>query len=249
MHVTDVPAAQGLWIMCPPILEEATHCRLDYRGIARQIAARGYSVAEFDYAGTGDSTGSHLDASLAKRRSDIEDVRSACKDCSGSHNTILFGIRTGANLCLDLVIEDRSLRGIGWFPIANGNEFCENLLNFNLSAQYAAYASVKVPKRELLEELQRGGSLNVLGHEVSGPLFEDLGSIDLSGIPAIDGDRFLFVMAASKEAETLSPLLSERGCSTRVVTVRPFWQSPRFLDPEHRDLVDFSVDFLQHAYA
>ncbi|MCB1692859.1 MAG: hypothetical protein KDI19_08840 [Pseudomonadales bacterium] len=243
--ITEAPAASGLVVMCPPLLEEATYCRLDYRGVARQLIELGFSVVEFDYAGTGDSTGEHLEADLKRRADDIEVVVTAATTaCNGAGNLILFGMRGGANLCLDAAHRDNTRRAIAWFPVTDGNAVIEDWLQVNTMTQYAAFGSVRFSKNQLLETLADEGAINVQGFQVSEALVSQVRRLDLSCLPVAKAGQAQVVLEKTRDSATLARHLESQGYEAHETAARRFWQSPRMLEPAHPDPWAHAARFL-----
>ncbi len=239
----DEGKSKNLCLICPPVLEERVYCRLDTRGIAERLVRTGIQVVEFDYAGTGDSTGEHAGVDLNTFQEDIRDVLHFCRDSFPGVDIRMFGIRTGGNLCLDIACSE-GLNGVAWFPITDGRRFVSDCYKLNLSTQYATFGTVRKSQADLERALAEGVPLNVQGFDVSRPMLDQLSLMNLEHIHGREEGKLLVILQQNREAEIQQERLSKRGIEVRIRRTGIFWQSPRIFDPEHAELVDESMDFL-----
>ncbi len=105
-------------VMCEPFGEEK---RCAYRmlvRLARQLCSRGVAVLRFDFSGTGDSEGSHEEASWNDWQVEARAAVSFLKGLSGVSHCACLGFRAGAilaagcaDLCSQLVLCEPILTG------------------------------------------------------------------------------------------------------------------------------------------
>jgi alpha-beta hydrolase superfamily lysophospholipase len=98
LHLPEDGCARAAIVLCPPLGREAAACYRTYRVLASQLAAAGFGVLRFDYAGTGDSAGSQrephqVEGWLASVRAAI-DLAQTC----GARRVVAIGMRMGATL-------------------------------------------------------------------------------------------------------------------------------------------------------
>lgn len=230
-----------LWIFCPPLLEEAMFCRASYQELALSLHAQGDGIIQFDYAGTGDSTGSMQQISLDSLVRDAADLMTWTGHDPAA--TTAYGLRLGANVALRLAAQHPGMRALAWLPLDDGAQYLDSLLRYNLVTQLAAWSEVREKRDDLHARLARGESVNVLGFTLPPGLTASLRDYRLAG----EADTLppgLLLLSKSAESKVLVRRLARPGFEVREVQVKPFWHEPKQLDGVQSVLVGLSQSHL-----
>lgn len=124
LHMPEGAQARGGVVLCPPLGKEQV---VSYRGMvlaAQQLCAAGLVVLRFDYAGTGDSTGTALapdavDRWVSSIATAVELMRS-----TGVRHVSLVGLRMGALLAAASIARCGPLTSmVLWDPVINGRSY------------------------------------------------------------------------------------------------------------------------------
>jgi exosortase A-associated hydrolase 2 len=186
---TIAPNGSG-FVFCHPFAEEKLWAHRVYVSLARDLAARGYTVLRFDHMGHGDSDGEFQDASVATHLRDIEAaVGRLREECPGLEEVGLLGLRLGGTFA---ALSAERIPGIDrlvlWDPVVDGGRYMQEVLRSNLTSQLAAYGKVLQDRKALVESLAEGKPINVDGYELGRDFYEQASAINLlSGKHRVQG--------------------------------------------------------------
>jgi uncharacterized protein len=189
LHRPAVSGARLGFVLSHPFAEEKLWSHRVFVSLARALAARGYPVLRFDYAGAGDSSGRTAETSLATH---MDDLRAAVErlgsDAPELERIGLIGLRLGATLAARLAEEVADdavttvLRGAPLVlcdPVLDGAAYLQEVLRANLSAQLATHGKVIETREVMSQRIADGGVVNVDGYEIAKPLFDSIGDRQL----------------------------------------------------------------------
>ncbi len=120
---SDTTASAGV-VICPPLTVEHASSQPTLRLLSTRLAAEGFAVLRFDYAGTGDSAGDEteprlVDAWLASIRSAVDALRDA-----GCERVAVVGLRLGATLASAALPQSGGVdAAVLWDPYLTGRAF------------------------------------------------------------------------------------------------------------------------------
>ena len=250
-HESKGQADQGGFVLCAPSFEEKLWAHRVLVNAARELAASGYPVLRFDYAGHGDSEGAFEDGSVESRLDDILAAAGYLRELSGADEVNLLGLRFGATLAA--VAADRNpeeFRRLAlWAPINRGAAHMQEVLRINLATQMAVYKEIRTNRKAMAAAMEAGERVNVDGYGLTGTMFRQAGAIDLLAGPS----RFLRpVLIAGvvrregmpdKETEALAGQYASVTC--RSVIEEPFWKEIKTYVPRSAGLADATLEWLQ----
>jgi pimeloyl-ACP methyl ester carboxylesterase len=111
-------------LLCYPVGAEYMRAHRAFRQLTTFLTRQGMHVLRFDYLGTGDSSGSGVDASLDQWLEDIALAIDELKESAGVESVAVVGLRFGATLA-QAATKTRSdvSQVVLWDPVAEGAEF------------------------------------------------------------------------------------------------------------------------------
>lgn len=245
----DLQVARHGWLICNPLFEEKAFSQRVLFNYARRLAAVGFCVMRFDYAGQGDSDGEDLDAGVDDWIADIEAAAAFMRARSAVTTLGLVGLRAGALLAA------RAAPAVGgaalqcWEPVLDGAAYFQDCLRANLTAQLATHKRIVETRDQLMDRLARGGRVNLLGHEVGARAAHTVAALRLPELLAVAGcDADLIHVGRTPQAMVPA---AWSGCGElarvelHVATGTAFWGETRWHDDVQRPLAQLGVQLAQ----
>lgn len=233
-----------VWVFCNPFLEEKTYTQSVYKYFADFLVRSGDAVIRFDYQGDGDSEGILEDIDLDDWCDDIVDATKFVGNICNNPSFNLFGLRLGGSLAWNVARKIKIDQILLWDPIIDGDDYLNQLLRFNLTAQLSTYGKVKEDRSVLRQNLKEGKVVNILGYEVNARLSNSLSNIQLSNKITPESDINIVISSMSSNptpAPSLLTLVDGSLIKLSAVKTRPFWHEPRFNDVRQQTLIDASM--------
>jgi len=127
-HAAENPTGLAM-VLCSPIGREEISAHRSLRHLAEMLAQRGVSTLRFDYAGTGDSCGSSLDADQLRACGDsLHHAIDEARRLSGVSRVALGGLRIGALLATQAALaRDDVAALLAMVPVVNGRTWIREL--------------------------------------------------------------------------------------------------------------------------
>jgi esterase/lipase len=237
------------WIFCNPMLEEKINAHPVYVGLARNFAQNNASVIRFDYEGDGDSEGELASVGVEQWVNDAQDMARFAQTEFGATALGFFGIRLGGAIAT-LAAEGLACKQILiWEPIINGQSYFQDCLKSNLATQFSLYKKIVENRDQLIEKLNAGGSINVLGYELGKTMCDSLQKIDL--VQTLQHIHFPVFILGSLRPETGKPLtpafanLSEtKEIKIQMIETIAFWNESKSYQPQPDSFVQPSLKIL-----
>ena len=214
-----------VWIFVGATLEEKIVSHGVVRQFARRLVSEGFAVLRFDCEGEGDSEGKSSELGLEEWVQDTLDAAVFLQE-RGVDRVSLFGCRLGAGVAAMAAAEIRVDTLLLWCPIADGSAYLKELFRYNIVAQLSAFQKVIVSGHEMVQRIQEGGTVNVLGWEIGARFHE-----------SVEAFRLEDILANCRCAE--KPLILARNSSPA------FWNEPRFVDYKQSTLTEASLEGLK----
>lgn len=221
---------KGCLLYLHPFGEEMHKSRRMAALQARALASAGYLVLQPDLTGCGDSHGDFGDASWQAWREDALLSHAWLRQQTAAP-LILWGLRTGATLAVDLSRDLPDIqRLILWQPVNNGDMFLNQFLRIKLASEMLAEGQAQSGTKALRAQLEKGEGIEVGGNMLSSAMAIQLGAIKLADMQPTCPVRWLEIGA---EAGTKPTPASQRivdiwraaGINVDIETVvgEPFW--------------------------
>jgi pimeloyl-ACP methyl ester carboxylesterase len=154
--------AKASVVLAGPMTLERSHGYLTWVRLARCLALNGFDVLRFDYRGVGESPGVFQAQTFDTWRDDLEAVVDLAR---ARGRVLILGLRLGALLASQLLV-DRRVDGLAaWDPPTNGRAMLLDMLRRKLVADYAEFPDA--PRRtrdEYAKALEAGDEVEVEGY-------------------------------------------------------------------------------------
>lgn len=217
--------------------------------VSRALAAR-LPVMRFDLSGTGESTGSHADATLTRWLADAAVALGQLRQSAPEARRFwLLGARLGANLALRFAATEPAVAGLLlWEPLLTGEDFLNEMIRRKQIKEMMGGGQASSLADEQQRQWDRGEAVDFDGFPVNAALANELRNLNLVKDLGLVGQRRA-LLAHVTGAKTLSGPWGEietsfQGASHRFVIVRqkPFWG---LLDyQESKELRDETMAFV-----
>lgn len=233
--------------------------------LARALARAGAHVFRFDYRGHGDSAGRFEQFTLDDLRADAELALEELEVRTGSPCRVIFGLRMGAPLAIELAAKRGASAPILalWEPIAQGDKHLDEVLRVVMSKDVAHGAGGKPRTRaELRQTLVDGGEVLLEGHALNTAWYRSLMDLDLYRSNIVPSSRTLILQLPTsksgnvrKDLEQLKSHLASQGATVdlEVLSTPCLWWGPltREFDARNRPQPVFerTIAWLKQAIA
>lgn len=116
-------------VLCHPWGQEYLRAHRSVRQLATMLSSAGFHVFQFDYYGTGDSSGEGEEGDIAGWNADIGSAIEELKDTTGVSRVVLAGLRLGGALAACVAVQQPKLvEGLVlWDPVLSGPEYLREL--------------------------------------------------------------------------------------------------------------------------
>jgi exosortase A-associated hydrolase 2 len=160
----SAPSAAALYL--PPFGDEMNKSRRMVALQARALAAQGWAVAALDPRGTGDSAGSHREATWQGWRDDAMCAWN-CLRQRYAGPSLLWGLRLGAHLAGELAADGSIAPSllVLWQPVASGKTFFQQQLRAGMARELAA-GEERRDAQPLRARLDAGSVVEIAGYEI-----------------------------------------------------------------------------------
>lgn len=235
-------------VICQPIAEERSRSKRVLVNLSRYLAYNGYQVLLFDYFGEGDSEGSFEEADINSRLSDIEDAIKFLRN--GQNIKIgLIGLRCGASLAAISAKKTIVDFMVLLQPIFDGQEFINDWLKINLSAQLVTYKKIIANRKELINKLLRGENIENGGFIISERLYNGFKMIESSSILSHE-----FAPIAIIEINETPKIIKSLACKNVLennknyafVKEKAFWNSLKNYNPMPESLFSSILEIISN---
>jgi hypothetical protein len=226
-------SAATIWIFCNAFFEEQVFSNRAMVLLARLFAGNNLPVLRIDYEGSGNSYG---DAEPLRVQDWVDDVVDAANWLRAQYPDVRFsvlGLRAGCWVAGTAAPEIGADQLLLCAPVYDGASYVQELLRANLTMQLSVYKRVVDSRKDLIERLQAGRSINFGGHEVGLQMVESLQTCKISALLQVNDCSCEVIQleksgAGSTLASTPSPAIDGFG-DHRIHTCKSqsFWGEVR----------------------
>ena len=158
-------------VVCPPLQSEFL---VNYRRefvLARSLALRGFAVQRFHYRGTGHSDGDSSNATFSSMRADAAEAATWLTELTGVSRVAFVGARWGGLIAAAAASDVDGAPLALWEPVVDGSRYFREVFR-TLQIQGLSQGRPAKPTADIVEDLRRVGTLDVLGFAIDLPLYE-----------------------------------------------------------------------------
>lgn len=224
-------------LVVPPFAEEMNKSRKMMSLLLAETASDTTGGYLFDLYGTGDSEGDFCLATWDLWRANLIDMLDFIAAQKGGEQISIVAIRTGALLVNSVLAEkndaSHKINSIHyWNPVFNASLFIAQFLRLKLAANMMRNKGPKVGVKELRQQLQDEGELEVAGYTLNQDLIEGMENSAISLHPSLSRLALHFYELSSLDQITpgLMKKITEVGGAadlrfTHVVDGAQFWST------------------------
>lgn len=170
LHQPEKTAQTGI-VYIHPFAEEKNCSHSVVAKAARSFAELGFAVMRFDLSGCGDSEGNMEDFTLADWQNDLKAAIKTLKEKSGVERVALWGLRSGAGICLSHASEQGETPFLLlWQPVLNFKDFMLRFLRQRVGTGLVS-SGENISVKSLVETLDSGNSVEVFGYTISPAIY------------------------------------------------------------------------------
>ncbi len=250
--------AQAGVVMCSPLHAELPK---NYRRevlLSRLLATRGLAVQRFHYRGAGHSDGDSSKLTLGSMCRDARAAAHHLAEETGIARLALMGTRLGGLIAAATTLD--WLEGVPlvmWEPVVDIGSYFGEAFRARLMSELKRGHGTDASSDSLLEQLEREGSVDVLGYQLERPLYQSAEGRTLAS--ALEGRSQPALLVQLGAGDHLRPdysevaqRLSAQGCpmTTAVVDLQvawwlqsEVWRKDAQMNEETR-LIDLTADWL-----
>lgn len=226
LYLPDGNARAGV-LLAPPFFDEARAAGRFPVLLARELAARGFACARFDYASTGESGGAAADLTLTGAREDLRRVAADLLARAGTDRLALVGLRMGASLAFLEASRANAAALALLAPIRSGER----------------YLRLELERRRLRRAMTAGSAgagaadevIDLDGIAVSPRLAGEIRALDLAAAEAPACPALLVDLGPRREpSRELAALAARMGDAARAEAIRipSFWTPLEHVETE-----------------
>jgi dienelactone hydrolase len=209
-------------VLCGPLGHEALWLHQAMRSLTDRLAARGFAVLRFDYAGTGDSTDISGLVEPDRWVDEAVEAVSFLRRATGVERVALTGFRFGATVAAQAA-RAASVDTVGLIaPVVAGRQFVREM-----TALHRTWLDTVA--QDVRNEVAPADAFDVLGHRFSRAAIDEIGKNDLRRANTPPADKLLIVHAATQGAShELADVYSKLGAQ---VDSLPFLEYAEAMQP------------------
>lgn len=230
-HNPTEPCTKAV-VMCYPLGEEKLWAHRVFVSLGRALSSAGVAVLRFDYRGEGDSDRDFEQTDLETRVADAcLTIDALCETHPTVSEVTLLGLRFGTCVAAATATRRQVARLILCDPVVDGAAHMQSVLRLNLMYQMALHRRVVENRDALAARLHQGGTVNIEGYELAGPLYLQTSAFSLrEALCNFRGETILVPfmqpdLLASDERMLVASALER--CRVVPVTEKPFWRETK----------------------
>jgi len=225
-------APRGGIVCCYPLMDERKCAHRAFVLLSRRLAAEGFAVLRFDYAGCGDSEGDFTIVTLSGILGDIDTAVEFLKSRAHCDRAGLVGLRFGATAAALAAARRNDVPFLVlWQCVADGASYLKADLKRKLVREMMMRGKSKAKRSDMLAELEGGrGRVDLDGFIITGALYKELNGVDIAAAKELFGGDVLVMQISFNDKirpETQRVFDAHQSAGANVtlsaVVEQPFW--------------------------
>lgn len=226
LHLPRRLADTGL-VFCPPFGEEMARTYRRFAQWAKELGELGFPVLRFHPYGTGESDGTLAEFTLESACADAAAAVKCLRERADVRRVGLFGVRFGGSVAVHAACAARPDFLLLWSPIVNLRQYCRELLRLRLTKELVHQGQVSVTTRSMIQQLESGLPVDILGYELSPKLYENM-TANPSFPPRVAVPEVLWLARPAEKDQALPIAGAWESCGCEVdlkfFPERVFWE-------------------------
>jgi exosortase A-associated hydrolase 2 len=219
----------GTVVLAPPFAEEMNRCRRMVALCSRRMADAGWRVIARDLLGCGDSSGEFSDATW---KAWVDDLKPLLQEARPAEPLWLWGVRAGALLLPELLVERPDASVLLWQPATSGRTALNQFLRVKVAAA-ALGGRNRIDVKTLRASLESGRPIEIAGYTISAALAEGMDVAALA-LPQAFSGRVVWIEVSAIDPPSLAAAGTELcrewraravPLATEAVAGEAFWQT------------------------
>jgi alpha/beta superfamily hydrolase len=228
---------RGGLVFCPPSGEEmiSTYARL--ARWSKELSKKGFAVLRFHPFGTCESDGTFADFTLEGALQDTATAVGCLRERTGVKDVGIFGLRFGGFVAAHAASEVAADFLVLWSPITDLQQYFRDLLRVRLTAELVHLRPdrVKVTTKGMVEDLEAGRTVDILGYEFSPALYRQMtAGPSWPKHPTSSKILWLSRVSERRQLESLGSEWMNHGLNVNLqfLPESPFWEDFSSVFPE-----------------
>lgn len=206
LHRSTGKAHTGL-VFCPSYGDEMVVSYTPFARWAKELAQKGFSVFRYHPYGVAESDGTSADFSFESAVSDAVGAAHFFQEKVPVDRIGFVGLRFGGRVAVEAALRTQVDLVVLWSPVLSLRQYCRDLMRLRLTTELVHQQAerVRVTSRDMIDELEAGRSIDLLGLEFSPEFYRQMNANP--PLPATPPAREVLWLARS----------AERGQATKIV--------------------------------
>jgi len=175
LHLPAGKAHTGL-VFCPSYGDEMVVSYTPFARWAKELAQKGFAVFRYHPYGVAESDGTSADFSFESAVADAIRAARFFQERVTLDRIGFVGLRFGGRVAIDAALQNRVDLIVLWSPILSLRQYCRDLMRLRLTTElvHQQAEQVRITSRGMIEELEAGRSIDLLGLEMSPEFYKQM---------------------------------------------------------------------------
>lgn len=228
LHRPTGKAHTGL-VFCPSYGDEMVVSYTPFARWAKELAQKGYAVFRYHPYGVAESEGTSADFSFESAVSDAVRAARFLQEKVPVDRIGFVGLRFGGRVAIEAALRTKVDLVVLWSPVLSLRQYCRDLMRLRLTTElvHQKAEQVRVTSRGMIEELEAGRSIDLLGLEFSPEFYKQMNANP--PLPATPPAREVLWLARSGERVPAAKIVeswskSGQRVDLQVLAENAFWE-------------------------
>lgn len=175
LHRPAGKAHTGL-VFCPSYGDEMVVSYTPFARWAKELAQKGFAVFRYHPYGVAESDGTPADFSFESAVSDAVGAAHYFQEKVPVDRVGFVGLRFGGRVAIEAALRTKVDLVVLWSPVLSLRQYCRDLMRLRLTTElvHQQAEQVRVTSRGMIEELEAGRSIDLLGLELSPEFYKQM---------------------------------------------------------------------------